>query len=152
MKRLLAIISVMVLAIVCLTCKKDPEVNKTRVKVTEGEKVFNMVDDAVTVRFQGTYSLTGSSATVHSMTLALGQDASLADANVHQATLNDTAFSVTVDGLSTNATYYYRYQVDYGASTEYKTETQAALSFLSETGAKISTCPRSKGRHRSDRR
>ena len=100
MRRLLTLFSVMALAFICLTCKKDPEVNKTRVNITEGEKVFNMVDGVVSVRFQGICTLSGSSATVKAMTLALGKDASLADANVHQVSLNDTIFSATVDGLS----------------------------------------------------
>lgn len=122
MRRLLTLFSVMALAFICLTCKKDPEVNKTRVNITEGEKVFNMVDGVVSVRFQGICTLSGSSATVKAMTLALGKDASLADANVHQVSLNDTIFSATVDGLSSNTKYYYRFHVDYGAPTEYKTE------------------------------
>ena len=98
-----------------VSCKKDAEVNKDTFKI-ENETVE---PGTQSVRIAGTYNYAG---TIDAITLELGRQSDLMDADEHRTILDGTDFSVKVEGLRTNTTYYYRYLVDYGVKTPYVTE------------------------------
>ena len=98
-----------------VSCKKDAEVNKDTFKI-EDEKVEVGTQS---VRITGAYAYTG---TIDGITLELGRQADLMDADAYRTLLEGSDFSVEVKSLRTNTIYYYRYSVEYGGKTPYLTE------------------------------
>lgn len=100
------------------SCKKDKDVNITTFKVTK-EKI---VADALSVRMEGTYEYGGR---INSIEVKIGQKADLSDAENYRTVLVDDQFNVTITGLQPVVDYYYCYEVDYGASSTYKTSVKS---------------------------
>ena len=98
-----------------VSCKKDTEVNKDTFKI-ENEKV---TPSTQSVLITGTYAYSGA---INGITLELGRQTDLMDADAYRTLLEGTDFSVEVKNLRTNTTYYYRYAVEYGGKTPYYTD------------------------------
>ena len=98
-----------------VSCKKDAEVNKDTFKI-ENEKV---TPSTQSVMITGSYAYSGA---IDGITLELGRQTDLMDADAYRTLIEDTDFSVEVKNLRTNATYYYRYAVEYGGKTPYYTD------------------------------
>jgi hypothetical protein len=78
--------------------------------------------EANRVTIKGNYSFVG---VVEGMTLNLGLKENLVDAESHEVLMEGTSFSVTVENLMPDTTYYYRYSVDFGTNDEFLTETNS---------------------------
>lgn len=119
MKKVLLVVSVM-LGIVwaCVTCKK-PEVPVAQIKINESAKIFEIQNGQVSATFKGTYAYVG---TIKKITLQVGTAEDLSGASNHETQIDETSFSVVVEGLTSNTKYYYRYQVNYGGEKDYETE------------------------------
>lgn len=102
-------------------CKKDSDVNITNFRITK-EKV---VADALSVRMEGAYEYAGK---VNSIEVRIGQKADLSDAENYRTILSDNQFNVTITGLQPVMTYYYCYEIDYGASTTFLTDVGAFVT------------------------
>jgi hypothetical protein len=98
-----------------VSCKKDTEVNKNTFKIAHEE----VIATTQSVKIIGSYDYAG---TIDGITLELGRQADLKDADAYRTLLDDTDFSIEVKNLRTNTTYYYRYSVEYGGKTPYLTE------------------------------
>ena len=105
----------LILTTIVVSCKKDTEVNKDTFKI-ENEKVEALTQS---VKITGTYAYLGA---IDGITLELGRQADLMDGDAYRTLLEGTDFSVEVKNLRTNTTYYYRYSVDYGGKSPYRTE------------------------------
>jgi len=98
-----------------VSCKKDAEVNKDTFKI-ENEKV---TPSTQSVMITGSYAYSGA---IDGITLELGRQTDLMDADAYRTLIEGTDFSVEVKNLRTNTTYYYRYAVEYGGKTPYYTD------------------------------
>ena len=114
-KRNLIYAFLLVLMAFAVSCKKDTEVNMDSFKV-ENEKVTSMTQS---VLISGTYAYSG---TIDGITLELGRQTDLMDGDAYRTLIDGTNFSVEVKNLRTNTTYYYRYAVEYGGKSPYRTE------------------------------
>ena len=112
-RKLLLFSAALFLAIV--SCKKDAEVNKDTFKI-ENEKVTATTQS---VMITGSYAYSGA---IDGITLELGRQTDLMDADAYRTLIEGTDFSVEVKNLRTNSTYYYRYAVEYGGKTPYYTD------------------------------
>ena len=97
------------------SCKKDAEVNKDTFKI-ENEKV---TPSTQSVLITGSYAYSGA---IDGITLELGRQTDLMDADAYRTLIEGTDFSVEVKNLRTNTAYYYRYAVEYGGKTPYYTD------------------------------
>lgn len=116
-----------VLAVIVVSgCKKDPDVNVEAIKIAQ-ENVSVKFREAV---ITGTCSYSGK---INKMSLIIGEDASLLDADTYPIDFKDKNFSVTAN-INLGSTCYYRYSIDYGASMDYVTEiksfTNKTVTFL----------------------
>ena len=98
-----------------VSCKKDAEVNKDTFKIEKE----NVEASTQSVRITGTYAYSG---TIDGITLELGRQADLMDGDAYRTLIEDSDFSVEVKNLRTNTKYYYRYAVEYGGDTPYRTD------------------------------
>ena len=98
-----------------VSCKKDVEVNKDTFKI-ENEKV---TPSTQSVMITGSYAYSGA---IDGITLELGRQTDLMDADAYRSLIEGTDFSVEVKNLRTNTAYYYRYAVEYGGKTPYYTD------------------------------
>ena len=115
MKNKLLGISLAILSSLLLATCKNPEI---------GYETFTIANDTVlaevySVSINGTYSFSGD---VHAMYLKIGNDESLSESSSHPFEITDKAFSIRIDSLIPNTTYYYCYSVDFGWQEEYCTE------------------------------
>ena len=117
-KHILIYVFSLVLMTLTFSCKKDAEVNKDTFKI-ENEAVEAGTQS---VRIAGTYNYAG---TIDAITVELGRQSDLMDADAYRTLMEGTDYSVEVSGLRTSTTYYYRYLVDYGGKTPYATETKS---------------------------
>ena len=114
MKKVVFILGLMVWMV---SCVKDIDPNAEHFQILkEKEKVTVGTDNA---SFEGKYSFSGQ---VDDMLLQLGKNAQLHGSDEYPVTVTGNAFSALVEGLEPGTLYYYRYLVDYGASTRYITE------------------------------
>ena len=113
LKSLLLFSAVVFLAVT--SCKKDTEVNKDTFKI-ENEKVTPSTQSVI---ITGSYAYSGA---IDGITLELGRQTDLMDADAYRTLIEGTDFSVEVKNLRTNTTYYYRYAVEYGGKTPYYTD------------------------------
>lgn len=119
MKRVLLVVSVMLgVVLACVTCKK-PEVPVAQIKITESAKAFEVHNGQVSTIFKGTYAYVGI---IKKITLKMGTAEDMSGATSHETQVDETTFAVTVDGMSAETKYYYRYTVDYGGEKDYETE------------------------------
>lgn len=118
MRKIISLFFVAVLAIGSFSCKKDPEVNMERIRIHENEKQFSTNGETISMSLSGSVSY---SKEISKMTLWLGSKQDLSDAVGYDILLHDTAFSVEVNDLGSDATYYYRYGI-YRYSTEFGKE------------------------------
>ena len=105
----------LVLMAFTVSCKKDAEVNKDTFKI-ENEKV---TPSTQSVMITGSYAYSGA---IDGITLELGRQTDLMDADAYRTLIEGTDFSVEVKNLRTNTAYYYRYAVEYGGKTPYYTD------------------------------
>ena len=112
-RKLLLLSAALFLAVV--SCKKDAEVNKDTFKI-ENEKV---TPSTQSVMITGSYAYSGA---IDGITLELGRQTDLMDADAYRTLIEDMDFNVEVKNLRTNTTYYYRYAVEYGGKTPYYTD------------------------------
>ena len=119
MKRIGLLLTLIVLVIGSVSCKKDPGVNDGIIKISD-EKSFSKTGDSISVRFTGRII---SSCTIKSIKLlmSLNEDPSDNDEK-YTARLNGMGFNVTGVGLVADTVYYYRYVVC-RYSEEFKKET-----------------------------
>ena len=115
------ILSVAILAIalaaLLFSCKKDNEPNIQ--SITFEREYFQYTPTTVTV--SGVYAYDGR---IDGIKMQVGQRNDLADARVFNANLDGTHFTVLVNNLQPGTEYHYCYEVDYGFSKPYKTETK----------------------------
>lgn len=105
------------LAILVFSCKKDNEPNIQ--SITFEREYFSYTPTAVTV--SGVYSYDGK---IDGIKMQVGQRNDLADAHAFVADIDGTDYTVEVTGLQPGTEYHYCYEVDYGFSKPYKTETK----------------------------
>ena len=105
-----------ILALLALSCKKDPAVNIESFEITKE----NMTIGAKTVNIMGMYSYSG---TIDGITACVSENEYNFNVEEFPAELSGKNFRVDITGLTPGTTYYYYYMVDYGASKPYRTET-----------------------------
>ncbi len=105
------------LAILAFSCKKDEDPNIQ--SITFEREYFQYTPTTVTV--SGVYAYDGR---IDGIKMQVGQRNDLADARAFNANLDGTHFSVLVNDLQPGTEYHYCYEVDYGFSKPYKTETK----------------------------
>lgn len=105
------------LAVLAFSCKKDEDPNIQ--SITFEREYFQYTPTTVTV--SGVYAYNGR---IDGIKIQVGQRNDLADAHAFNANLDGTHFSVLVNNLQPGTEYHYCYEVDYGFSKPYKTETK----------------------------
>ena len=105
------------LAFLAFSCKKDEDPNIQ--SITFEREYFQYTPTTVTV--SGVYAYDGK---IDGIKMQVGQRNDLADARAFNANLDGTHFSVLVNNLQPGTEYHYCYEVDYGFSKPYKTETK----------------------------
>jgi hypothetical protein len=115
------ILSVAILAIalaaLLFSCKKDNEPNIQ--SITFEREYFHYTPTTVTV--SGVYTYDGK---INGIKMQVGKRNDLADAHAFVADIDGTDYTVEVIGLQPGTEYHYCYEVDYGFSKPYKTETK----------------------------
>jgi formylglycine-generating enzyme required for sulfatase activity len=110
--------------LLCNACK-NKDINPESFEIS-----YEKVDvEANKVTIKGTYSFLGE---VVSMTINIGLEENLGDAENHEVLMEGTSFSVTVEGLIPDTTYYYRYVVDFGTHDVLLMETQSFTTLAAE--------------------
>lgn len=115
MKSNYIITAVLLLVLAFMNACKNKDIDVETFKI-EKEAAF---PSANSVTFKGSYSFSGN---VNGMKINIGLKENLADAAPSEMQLEGTDFSVTVDGLIPDTTYFYRYSVDLGGATPILTE------------------------------
>ena len=106
-----------ILAMAAHSCKKDPDPNIQ--SITIEREYFQYTPTAVTV--SGVYAYDGK---IDGIKMQVGQRHDLTDARAFDANLDGTHFTLLVNNLQPGTEYHYCYEVDYGFSKPYKTETK----------------------------
>ena len=119
MKKVL-IIGLMALMV---SCVKDIVPNDEHFKILKEKEKVTVGTDYVAI--EGAFSFAGQ---VDGMTLQVGKNAQLHGADDYPVTVTGTSFSAKVEGLESGTLYFYRYRVDYGASTDYLTEIDSFMT------------------------
>ena len=109
--------SVLALVALVFSCKKDEDPNIQ--SITFEREYFQYTPTSVTV--SGVYAYDGR---IDGIKMQVGQRNDLADARTFNANLDGTHFTVLVNNLQPGTEYHYCYEVDYGFSKPYKTETK----------------------------
>ena len=107
-------ITLLTLAILCGACKNQA-VDYALFEITD-ERVQPESNGAA---ISGTYSFTGE---VNGMKINMGLDEQLVDAVTYPLNLEGCDFSVSIDSLKPNTTYYYCYSIDFGLQKDYLLE------------------------------
>ena len=118
MKKYLIAIIGMVLLSLTATCKKDPEVNIAAFEITKE----NLTVGADRTEIMGTYSYPGK---IDAIRALISENEYHFNQEEYSAELNGKNFAVAITDLKPATTYYYCYSVDYGASSDYETETKS---------------------------
>ena len=105
------------LAVLAFSCKKDEDPNIQ--SITFEREYFQYTPTTVTV--SGVYAYDGR---IDGIKIQVGHRNDLADARAFNANLDGTHFTVLVNDLQPGTEYHYCYEVDYGFSKPYKTETK----------------------------
>lgn len=105
------------LAALLFSCKKDNDPNIQ--SITFEREYFNYTPTAVTV--SGMYSYGGK---IDGIKMQVGKRNDLADAHAFEADIDGKDYTVEITGLQPGTEYRYCYEVDYGFSKPYKTETK----------------------------
>lgn len=116
MKKLFKLSILFCFLMVLGACSKDPEAPKTTINLIEMEPAYDIDVQPVSVLFSGNVDYKGK---IKKITLKIGTDSSLSDAEEYTTQLDGTSFSVWVHNLNPNAEYHYCYSIDYGVSTDY---------------------------------
>lgn len=107
-------ITLLTLAILCGACKNQ----------AVDFSLFEIADEQVqpesnSVAISGSFSFTGE---VNGMKVNMGLDEQLVDAVTYLLNLEGCDFSVSIDSLKPNTTYFYRYSIDFGFQKDYLLE------------------------------
>ena len=105
------------LAALLFSCKKDNDPNIQ--SITFEREYFSYTPTAVTV--SGMYSYGGK---IDGIKMQVGKRNDLADAHAFEADIDGKDYTVEITGLQPGTEYHYCYEVDYGFSKPYKTETK----------------------------
>ena len=105
------------LAALLFSCKKDNDPNIQ--SITFEREYFSYTPTAVTV--SGVYSYGGK---IDGIKMQVGKRNDLADAHAFEADIDGKDYTVEITGLQPGTEYHYCYEVDYGFSKPYKTETK----------------------------
>lgn len=98
-----------------LSCKKDIDPNVQNFKIVKETEVVTVNTNSATIT--GTYEYPG---TVDGISVRVGTSDQLFGSNEYECELNERrSYSVTIPDLQTGTKYYYRYEVDFGASSEF---------------------------------
>ena len=117
-KRILSIATLAIaLAALVSSCKKDEDPNIQ--SITFEREYFNYTPTTVTV--SGLYSYGGK---IDGIKMQVGKRNDLADARAFEADIDGTNYTVEITDLQPGTEYHYCYEVDYGFSKPYKTETK----------------------------
>ena len=113
----LALLFTGVFLLVFVSCKKDEDPTMASFKINkESERIEVGTTEAV---ISGTYEYPGK---VDRINVRVGTSDQLFGSDVHEADMNGKAYSVRLTNLRPGTVYYYRYEVDYGANSEFQTE------------------------------
>ena len=99
------------------SCKKDTDPNMETFRIVKEEE--KVVTTTTTATISGTYEYSGK---INSIKVRVGTSDQLFGSDLYVTEVYEDAFSVTITGLLTGTQYYYRYEVDYGASSEFLSE------------------------------
>ena len=101
---------VLSLILLCFSCKKDPiDVNSGQIIITENETPrLNNNNDTISAIFQGQYSYSGK---IQMLYLQIGMKNDLSDASIYDAQISGHSFTISVDTMLMDTSYYYRYVV-----------------------------------------
>ena len=100
-----------------MSCKKDEDPNIQ--SITFEREYFQYTPTTVTV--SGVYAYDGR---IDGIKMQVGKRNDLADAHAFVADIDGTNYTVEATGLQPGTEYHYCYEVDYGFSKPYKTETK----------------------------
>ena len=114
MKHFRLLLSLMVFA-AFLSCKKDIDPNLANFKITK--EYLDVKTTSVSI--SGSYAYPGK---INSINVAVGHRHDFTDAHNFLTDLNGNDFEVDITGLTPGTEYLYRYEVDFGASTEFLSE------------------------------
>ena len=100
-----------------MSCKKDEDPNIQ--SITFEREYFQYTPTTVTV--SGVYAYDGR---IDGIKMQVGKRNDLADARAFEADIDGRDYTVEITGLQPGTEYHYCYEVDYGFSKPYKTETK----------------------------
>ena len=109
------------LAALLFSCKKDNDPNIQ--SITFEREYFSYTPTAVTVT--GVYAYDGK---INGIKMQVGKRNDLVDARAFNADIDGKDYTVEITGLQPGAEYHYCYEVDYGFSKPYKTETKTFVT------------------------
>lgn len=115
MKNKISNIVLLGFAMLLIVACKNPKIGCETFTITD-ERIDAGVNSA---KFTGSFSFSG---TMHEMKVIVDTNELMANTVEYSIVLNNDTFSVEIDGLSPNTTYYYRYCIDFGWKEDYLTD------------------------------
>lgn len=113
-------IALLAFAILCGACK-NKAIDYSLFEIAEEQ----VQPESNSVAISGIYSFSGE---VNGMKINMGLDDKLSDAVTYPMNLEGCNFSVSIDSLKPNTTYYYCYSVDFGLQKDYLLEISSFTS------------------------
>ena len=109
--------ALLIFTILCSACK-NKAIDESTFEIAKEQ----LQPESNSVHVSGTYSFLGE---VHGMKFNMGLDEKLSDATPYPMNLEGCDFSVSIDNLIPNTTYYYCYGINFGNREDYLTEVKS---------------------------